>query len=141
MLLTYTIYAFCFVLLYNTSTGAMQFANQVLITAAGPNPQYVPDQRLLRFIAVSLLTFICLLHYFSGRAGRAVNQIFALFKIILLSVLSIAGFVYLSGHATAEWSLKPSTVPSSSATAFLQVLFTYSGWENATLVSNQAILA
>jgi len=119
----------------------MQFANQVLITAAGPNPQYVPDQRLLRFIAVSVVTFICLLHFFSGGAGRALNQIFAVLKMILLFVLSIAGIVYLSGHVTVEWSLKPSTVPSSSATAFLQVLFTYSGWENATLVSNQAILA
>jgi amino acid transporter len=138
MLFTYTIYAFCFVFLYNSATNAMQFANQVLISSAGPNPNYVPDQRLLRFIAVSALTFVCLLHYFSGRAGRALNQVLAMLKIVMLVVVLVAGIVRVSGQVKTDWSLEASTVPSSSATAFLQILFSFSGWENATFVSNHS---
>jgi amino acid transporter len=82
------------------------------------------------------LTFFCLLHYFSGRVGRALNQILAFIKTVMLFIVFIAGIVRAGGHFKADWSLEPSAGPSSSATAFLLILFSFSGWENATFVRN-----
>src|SRR5438045_3955222 len=109
-LFSYILYTFYFVLLYNTATNSMQFANQVMASANPinyttpsyppedtPKPQtplytpYDPDQRVLRFIAVVALSLFCLIHYFSARAGRALNKTLAFLKIILLMVVFIAG--------------------------------------------------
>jgi amino acid transporter len=135
MLFTYTIYTFYFVLLYNTATNSMQFANQVIISATVPTSVRDPDQRLLRFVAVVALTFFSLLHYFSARAGRALNQVFAFTKVVMLVIVLIAGMVKAGTTFEADWSKKPSTDASSAATAYLLIAFSFAGWENATFVS------
>lgn len=112
----------------------MQFANQVLFCAAGNTPDPTMDPRALRFIAIVALTFFVLLHYFSARAGRDLNQILALFKIILLVIVFFAGIARASHHYTADWGIPPNKDASSSATAFLSIVFSFSGWENATFV-------
>lgn len=122
--------------MYNTATNSMNFANQVLISANVHNPSYVPDGRLLRFIAIVGLSFFCLLHYFSGRAGRALNQFLAFFKISLLIIVFFAGIARSSEHHKADWGLSPNHDKSSSATAFLLVVWSFTGWENSTFVSH-----
>jgi len=115
----------------------MQFANQVLISANASTTGYVPDGRLLRFIAIVALSLFCLLHYFSGRAGRTLNQLLAFFKLSLLVIVLFAGIVRASHHFENDWNMSPNSDKSSSATAFLLIVFSFSGWENATFVSSQ----
>lgn len=139
-LLTFTIYTFYFVPWYNTATNCMEFSNQVLISTNIHDPSYDPnhaDQRLLRFIAIVALSLFCLVHYFSGRIGRVLNQILALIKVILLLVVIVAGIVRASHNFKADWSHSTNPDKSSSAAAFLLVMFSYSGWENATFVSKE----
>ncbi|KAE9377482.1 hypothetical protein N431DRAFT_461088 [Stipitochalara longipes BDJ] len=136
-LFAYTIYTFYFVFTYNTATNSMQLANQVLISANIRNPTFEPDGRLLRFIAVVALSFFCLLHYFSGHAGRKLNQVLAYFKVCLLLIVFFAGIVRASHHYTADWTKPSNPDRSSSATAFLLIVFSYTGWENATFVTGE----
>lgn len=135
-LFAYTIYAFYFVFLYNTATNSMMFANQVLISANAKTIHYVPDGRLVRFIAIVALSLFCLLHYFSGRAGRRLNQLLAFFKVCLLVIVLFAGIVRASHHFVNDWNLNPNPNKSNSATAFLLIVFSFTGWENATFVSS-----
>jgi len=122
--------------MYNTATNSMQLANQVLISANIKTPSFQPDVRELRFIAIVALSFFCLMHYFSGHAGRTLNQIFALFKVILLVIVFFAGIVRASHHYTADWTQPSNPDRSSSATAFLLIVFSFTGWENAIFVSD-----
>jgi amino acid transporter len=120
--------------MYNTATNTMQLSNQILISANINNPTYVPDGRLLRFIAIVSLAFFCLLHYFSGHAGRTLNQILAFFKLGLLAIVFVAGCVTAGRNYTTDWTKPQNADGSSSALAFLLIVFSFSGWENATFV-------
>ena len=133
-LLAYTVYTFYFVFMYNTATNSMQLANQVLISANIKDSSFQPDDRELRFIAIVALSFFCLLHYFSGHAGRTLNQILAFFKVCLLVIVFFAGIVRAIHHHTADWTKSSNPDQSSSATAFLLIVFSFTGWENATFV-------
>lgn len=135
----YIIYTFYFVFTYNTATNSMQLANQVLISANINDTGYLPDGRLLRFIAVVALSIFCLLHYFSGRAGRTLNQVLAGFKLCMLLIVFIAGTIRAIHPFKADWAqhTNPAGITgsgSSSASAFLLVIFTFTGWDNATFV-------
>ncbi|KAK1962243.1 hypothetical protein LY78DRAFT_260200 [Colletotrichum sublineola] len=164
-LLAYTLYSFYFVFLYATSTNAMQFATQVLLASTGkfqvwnkgdqppdpnldlaPDPDLdllVPDQRLLRFLAVAIITAICLLLYLSSAKSRLLNKATALIKVALLVILMAFGAIYLHRHGAhaTDWFTK--TDPETKQNwpiAFVIILFSFHGWENATLVcvSSQA---
>lgn len=135
----YIIYTFYFVLTHNTATNSMQVGNQALISANIHNTTYRPDGRLLRFLAIVALSFFCLLHYFSGRAGRTLNQILAAVKVCLLFIVFIAGIVRASKDFRADWAQHVNSngfagSGSASARAFLLITFTFNGWENATFV-------
>ncbi|CAG8973157.1 hypothetical protein HYALB_00008749 [Hymenoscyphus albidus] len=99
-LLSYTIYSFYAILIYNDATNSMQFAKQTL-TFLSDNPA---DPSLnpwfLRFMAFVVLSFVCLLHYFSSRAGQDLSQILACAKITLLVVLIFGGIPRAVNHFT-----------------------------------------
>jgi amino acid transporter len=118
----------------------MQFANQVLVCAAGNTLEPTPDPRALRFIATVALSFFVLLHYFSGRAGRDLNQILAFIKVTLLLIVLFAGIARASDYYTADWGIVPNKDASSSAIALLYIVFSFSGWENATFVRTVKLL-
>jgi amino acid transporter len=135
----YIIYTFYFVLTYNTASNSMQLANQALISANIHNNNYRPDGRLLRFLAIVALSFFCLLHYFSGRAGRTLNQILAGSKVCLLFIVFIAGIVRASKNFRGDWAQQSNSngfagSGPACARAFLLIVFAFSGWENATFV-------
>jgi amino acid transporter len=118
----------------------MEFAEQVLTCTAGDTLNPNENPQALRFIAVVALSFFCLLHYFSGRVGRDLNQVLAFIKIIMLLIFFIAGCVRAAHHFTPDWKRNPNQDVSSSATAFLYILFSFSGWENATYASTPSSL-
>ena len=87
-LLAYTIYSFVFVTLFNNGTNTLQVGRQILISY---NLQEKPNRDLIRFIGVVCLTIVCLLHYFSARAGRVTNRILCILKLVLMVTLLVAG--------------------------------------------------
>lgn len=93
---------------------------------------------------------MCLIHAFAPRWGIWLSNGLGAFKLILLSLLVCTGFAALAGRTS-----KPSpnnfssfhgpggvnidngdsaVAASGYALALLQVLYSYSGWENANYV-------
>jgi len=134
-LLVYTCYSIYFVCFYTTATNSMQFAYQVII--ASTNSTDLPDQRVLRFIAVAITTLICLLLYFSTHTGRKINTYLCSYKLGLLITIFIAAAVKAGKEGLSNSDIDQNFDKSriSSVTALLSVLFSFQGWENATYVS------
>lgn len=98
----------------------------------------------MRFIGVFVLSLICLFQYFSPNFGRSLNKTLAAAKIImLLGILITAGIAAGDrGSNSSPWGKSHEVDPEQSnkhrgvsfAKAFLAVLFSFQGWENATFV-------
>jgi amino acid transporter len=127
-----------FLLLANSYGNSIQFAKHVLISAL-PHLEDSKelDPRLVRYIAISVITLVCLIHWFSSRAGLFLNKLVAWYKTILLLVVFIAGMVY-SGKHGSEWD---DTVDRGSATdgmaGMVLIFYSYQGWENANYVAGE----
>lgn len=132
--LAYTIYAFYFVIFYNNATNSMRFADYILRCATDPN--MTQDERLTRLLAVVILTFICVVIFRSSRITLLLGKALAALKIVLLLVVLVAGAVKARDRKVS-WSDQASGDPSNSAAAFLLILFSYGGWENATFVAGE----
>jgi phosphatidylinositol 4-kinase len=89
---------------------------------------------------------VCLIHAFAPRWGIWLSNGFGAFKLVLLSLLVFTGFAALAGTMAVPKPNNfsnfhgPSTdqtfrgSPGGYALALLQVLYSYSGWENANYV-------
>jgi amino acid transporter len=109
----------------------MRFADYVLQCAMDPGTD--KDKGLLRFLAVVILTFFYALHFWSARMTRTLNVALAGFKIVMLLVVIVSGAIKAS-QMKISWSDPPSHEASSTAAAFLLILFSFRGWESATFV-------
>jgi amino acid transporter len=69
--------------------------------------------------------------------ARRLNVTLAVLKIVMLSVVMVAGAVKASKESVS-WSETTSDEPSSTAAAFLFILFSFGGWENATFVKKSS---
>ena len=120
----------------------MQTGRQLLLAiglAQDPTEIVEPDGDLVRYIGITALSIICLIHYFSARTGRAVNRIFTVLKLLFLIILFIAGIVRAvrvgDGElVTSPFDEKHPTSFSNYAKAFLLVIFSFQGWENGNYV-------
>lgn len=133
----YMLYAIQFVVLMGASTTCLQFGAMVIV-ADHREPQY--QQRLMRFFATTILSVVCLILYFNTYYFRKLNIVFACLKCILIIVIvgKAAHFSHTHGHPGFRVlpELQNASPPKvvSHFNAFLNVLFAYSGWENATFV-------
>lgn len=137
-LLAYIIYAFLFVGVFNSATNTLQIGREFLICIS---PNQNPNRHLVRFIGIVAFSIICLIQLFSSRAGRSLNSIFALIKILFLLVLLGFGFAAIRHNTSpVEFTQKVSGIPALNyAQAILIVLFSYTGWENANFVSTTPV--
>ena len=126
-----------FLVLANSYGNSIQFAKHILISAE-PGVAKVAelDDRLIRYIAISVVTLVCLIHYFSSKAGLFLNKLLAWYKTLLLFVVFIAGMAYSRKHGS-KWNDKsnpdkPNNIESLSA--MVLIFYTYQGWENANYV-------
>ncbi|KAH8673161.1 amino acid permease-domain-containing protein [Ilyonectria robusta] len=143
----YTLYAFYFVFVYTTCTNAMQFANQTMLASNGKGTVGKDDNmdmRLVRFLAITATTAICLLLYLSESKSRWLNRATAAAKLLLLVVIVGFGGAYINKHGahTNDWGYSPvdgspPTYHADWVVAFITVLFSFHGWENATLVTGE----
>jgi amino acid transporter len=137
-LLTTILFSGFFLCLSNSYGNSIQFAKHVLLSA-NPDVAFSTtlDPRLLRFIAVSVVTLACLIHYFSSKSGLFLNKILAWYKILLLLIVFTTGFAYSRKHGS-EWH--GTTAPANgnsmdSLAAMVLIFYAYQGWENANYVS------
>ncbi|KAI9744086.1 MAG: hypothetical protein M1818_002238 [Claussenomyces sp. TS43310] len=153
-LLAYTIYAFLFVGLFTSATNYLQVGREILISI---EPDKTPNNDLIRFIGVVVLSIIAFIQLFSARAGRVLNGGFALVKIAFLLILLCFGFQKLArdpspgdftttyrglftNNATTIATNNTDSVPpveSNYAAALIGVLWSYEGWENANFVAGE----
>lgn len=134
-MLAYMLYAVQFVVLMSSSTNCLQFGGQVLV-ADLRDPQ--THQRLLRFFAITILTVVCLILYLNTYYFRKLNILFAYLKLVLIFVI-VGRAAYVArthGHTGFDVlpQIKPKPKTVSHFLAFLNVLFAFNGWENATFV-------
>lgn len=101
------------------------------------------DAHLQKIAAVNIQAWVCLVIYFSTATGRLLNICFSVYKVVLLGVVSLVGFITLvSGKEEGKGDFmifhhgKGTPKPGDYAAAFLLVLYSFHGWENASYVSS-----
>ncbi|KAK4039914.1 amino acid permease-domain-containing protein [Parachaetomium inaequale] len=131
------------------STGnSISFSSYLLRAATGDEAH--DGDWLNRGIAIAAITVVCLIHAFAPRWGIWLSNGFGAFKLVLLSLLVCTGFAALAGRTAAPrpdnfssfhgpgssrpLGAQPKGAAGGYAIALLQVLYSYSGWENANYV-------
>lgn len=117
----------------NARTAAIYMASLI-----SPNRSYNQlDESLVKFLAVVNQTVICLLLYFLRRVSFMLNSLFAIFKIVFLLVLFVAGMVATSKEdsGTPDFGYRhPNSSALDSAAAMIWVIYAYQGWEHTNYV-------
>jgi hypothetical protein len=119
---------------------ALAFARFVTVAAL---PDYSDGQdlnaKVIKLIAVCIVSVVCLIHYFSTDLGRLLNKLTALYKLILLVVVFGSGFWVAARVQHVGLGREDDQPPVPGVTsrlgAFVLILYSYSGWENANYVS------
>ncbi|KAB5558261.1 phosphatidylinositol 4-kinase-like protein [Coniochaeta sp. 2T2.1] len=143
------IFAVQFVLFAVSTANSISFSSYIL-KAATDDAQN--GTWLNRGISVAAITVVCSIHSFTPRLGIWLSNGLGAFKLILLLLVVCTGFAALAGrtvvpsphnfssfhgpgsaHRAEEDTLASSTA-AGYALALLQVLYSYSGWENANYV-------
>lgn len=141
------IFACLFVIVGNTAPNCLVFA-EYIISAFNPDSS---DDRLLKFVALVCITFICTLHIFSRKVGIVTNNALALYKVLFLVFVCIAGLAALGGarvggrngdpygkeNLNNSFHQQSKTTPYSYAKSLLSILYTFRGWENANYVLSE----
>ncbi|KAF2442622.1 amino acid transporter [Karstenula rhodostoma CBS 690.94] len=140
-------YGIAFVILGNLSGNAIAFGRYVLLAAGHEDPGTGPVIGL----AIGALTVVALLHAISRRGGIVVNNCFAILKIGILLTIIILGFTVRGGKNFNSEAPRPngsslspgdtfsdtSGALASYTTAFLYVMYTYSGFEQPFYVLSE----
>ncbi|KAJ7780836.1 high affinity methionine permease [Mycena maculata] len=127
------------ILLGFTASGCIVFAENILIAAGRADPEWA-----VRGIALGVIVFATLLHGLTPRLGILIMNALSLFKVVVLLLVVITGWVVLSGkthiqdpHLNFRDAFAGSSHSSNDyATATFKVLFAYSGWSNVNYVLN-----
>lgn len=144
--LAVVIISLLFVLLSHNAGNCVSFAKLVL--QAFEPTEKDPDFRLQKFIALVMLSAVCLLHVFSRNTGIAINNFLALYKLALVTFIVLVGFAAMAGGrgkgVTAGGGYGLTNFADAAdirrmsmneyANAALGVLWAYTGWENANYV-------
>jgi amino acid transporter len=127
------IFAMNAILLGFTAAGCIVFASNILIAADQTANRWVE-----RGIAIGVIVFVTILHGLTPKLGIALMNALSVFKIVILLLIVVAGWVVLSGktrvhnpHANFHNAFAGSSHSSNDyATATFKVLNAYSGWSN-----------
>jgi hypothetical protein len=146
MLLTY-MYSIMFILLSGSQSNALVFGSGI-IQASTPLGTPI-DFRLQKFLAIVLVGVICQLQSMSRLNYIRFSNVFAIYKVTLLAILTILGWCALGSYRTpaAVATHAPygtlnfydsfndiNPAPYGIALALLDIMRVYSGYENANFV-------
>ncbi|KAK6361809.1 hypothetical protein TWF730_005524 [Orbilia blumenaviensis] len=158
------LFAFQFVTSQVTAANVVLFTNYMFLASNGqvrlPTPLWL--RALTGFFVI---TGICLIHAFLPRLGIHVGNVLGSFKLIILSVVVCAGFAVLANpegvldsrqpsgnyrHFDGVWNATTVETPpdvraviscggdaNNAPVALAQVIFAYTGWENANYVLSE----
>ncbi|KAK5656718.1 hypothetical protein OQA88_4265 [Cercophora sp. LCS_1] len=138
-----SVFAVQMILLGFSAGNSLAFGRYVLLAAGHP----MPDGWGPRSIAVLCITFVVVLHATLPRWGLRLTNALGVFKVLVLLVIVFSGFAALAGYRLVPdphnfdniWAIEKGDGYGGGgayafATALLQVVYSYKGWENANYV-------
>ncbi|KAK6528970.1 hypothetical protein TWF694_004196 [Orbilia ellipsospora] len=158
------LFAFQFVTSQVTAANVVLFTNYMFLAANGNDTQTSPLW-LRALTGFFVITGICSIHAFLPRLGIHIGNILGSFKVILLMVVVCAGFAVLANpegvlddgqksgnykYFDGVWNATTVETPAdvramiacggdanNAPIALAQVIFAYTGWENANYVLSE----
>jgi hypothetical protein len=145
--LTY-IFAAMFILLNGVQSNALQMSKEIII-ANSPKDANISD-KLEKFFAIMIITFVCQLLAYSRSIYIRIGNILALLKVLSLVFISLYGVAALAKarvrggneiptpYGTTDFSnafASASKSPYQYGLALLSVVRAFQGYENANFVS------
>ncbi|KAK4208435.1 amino acid permease-domain-containing protein [Rhypophila decipiens] len=114
-------------------------------------PSPLAEEWINKGISMAAITLVCLVHAFTPKFGIYMSNALAFFKLIMLLLVVCTGFAALAGNLKAPRPDNFSTFDGAGVAcpdvhedssgraadfslALMQVLYSYSGWENANYV-------
>lgn len=132
-----TIFSFHRILLGSTASNCRTLAiNLIALANAGVSPTHMREG-LVQLVAVVVIVVVCLLIYFLRPLCFILNSSFAIFKLILLFVLAVAGLVILRGDyaGVPDFHHRHSdSNATETVTGMIYVIFSYQGFINVNCV-------
>ncbi|KAK4122212.1 amino acid transporter [Parathielavia appendiculata] len=141
-----SIFAVQIVLLGFSAGNSLAFGRYVLLALGHP----MPDGWTPRAIAVACIIFIAGLHAALPRWSLRLTNALGIFKVLVLLLIILSGFVALAGYRLVPdpgnfdnfWAVEKRDGYGGGgayayATALLQVVYSYKGWENANYVMGE----
>jgi amino acid transporter len=116
---------------------ALTFANYILKPIF---PECSPTDDAVRIIAGLVITLLTAVNCINVKWSTRVQDFFTVAKVLALVVIILTGFVYLAlGHTgNIQQPMKDTTSsPGHIALAFYSGLFSYSGWNYVTFVTEE----
>jgi amino acid transporter len=138
-LLATVLFSAFFIFVPNTDGNSLQFAKHILLAS---NPTVTEttelDKRLISYVAITILTVVSFIHYFSRNSGLLLNLLFAIYKVVLVIVLIICGCVASkkTENGWSDWGQHPIGSKNVLA-AMIYIIYSYQGWENANYVGGE----
>ncbi|KAF1984288.1 amino acid transporter [Aulographum hederae CBS 113979] len=138
-------YGIVFIILGNLSGNAIAFGSYIMAAAGYEDP----DRGAVLGLAVAALSAAVVLHVCSRRGGIMINNIFAVYKILIFLIIIVLGFTIRGGRDlgggnihTTNFDTKVSFGSyakdvSSYSNSFLYVLYAYSGFEQPFYVLSE----
>ncbi|KAK0652600.1 amino acid/polyamine transporter I [Cercophora newfieldiana] len=138
-----SVFAVQMILLGFSAGNSLAFGRYVLLAAGHP----LPDGWAARSIAVLCITFVVVLHATLPQWGLRLTNVLGVFKVLVVLVIVFSGFAALAGYRLVPdprnfeniWAIEKGDGYGGGgayafATALLQVVYSYKGWENANYV-------
>jgi amino acid transporter len=127
-------FATFFVTIANTTGNAIAFARFVMIAVLPTETRLEAlDSKVVKLVAINIVSVVCLLHYFSHNLGRFLNKLLAIYKFCLLLAVMIAGFCATRAKNGGFDKDIPQN-PKNQLGGIVLVLYSFTGWENANYV-------
>lgn len=137
-----------FVILSGSQANALSFGKAVIIANTSEGAHI--DTRLQKAFAIAIIGIVCLIQAYSRVNYVRFNNIFAVYKILLLTFLTITGWCAIAGKrsTSAAQTGKPYGIenlkangfteaeihPYGFALALLSIMRVFLGYENANFV-------
>ncbi|KAK1760169.1 amino acid/polyamine transporter I [Echria macrotheca] len=138
-----SVFAVQMILLGFSAGNSLAFGRYVLLAAGHP----MPDGWAPRAIAVLCISFVVTLHATKPKWGLRLTNALGVFKVLVVLVIVFSGFAALAGYRLVPnphnfdniWAIEKGDGYGGGgayafATALLQVVYSYKGWENANYV-------
>lgn len=141
-------FGFVFIVVGNSAANCVSFGVHILAAAGVDDPQ----KGAVQGIALGTAWLVTLLHALGRMFGIHLNSVFAVTKVSILILIIILGFIVLNNHTEhlhrdplSYTNLNPNTSfkqlgtgdhARGFAAAYLNIIFTCGGWNQANYVNN-----